>query len=99
MNSKITTLNNCDHAMVIYNCVENEIWCEDYGKVRTYGIELRISRAYNSSNNAQQFLLYPDVSIDRNKVCYLVSLMETLQLAPIHIEDVIEDYLVDYSVE
>ena len=99
MNSPIAALKNCDHVRVTYNCIENEIWCEDYGNVCTYGIELRISCANNSMNTAQYFLLYPDVSIDRDLVHYLAECMNDLQLAPIHVEDVIEDYLVDYSVE
>lgn len=99
MNSQITTLTNTHHALNIYSCTESDIWIEDSGMVHTYGIELRILCANKSMKTAQQVLLYPDISIDRDQVNCLTELMNDLQLAPIHVRDVIEDYLVDYSIE
>ena len=95
----LTTLTIHEHTPISYHCVESVISVEELGIVHTYGIELRISCANKSMNLAQTILLYPDVSMDREKMYRLVDLMNELQLSPNHLEDVIEDFLLDTSVE
>lgn len=39
-----------------------------------------------------------DISTERQKIERLINLCNALDLSPIHIEDVIEDFLVDFEV-
>jgi hypothetical protein len=71
-----------------YICTQHEITHEDFGTVKTYGIAVQFERE-------EERLVYADVSTDASKVQRLVELMNELQLDPIHLEDVIEDFLVD----
>ena len=98
MFSQLTSLMTNEHNKLSYHCVESEISVEDLGTVHTYGIELRISCANKSINTAQTRFLYPDVSMNREKVYRMVELMNDLQLSPNQLKDVIEDFLVDFSI-
>ena len=87
-----------DEATVFtYACVESEIESEEFGIVRTYGIEVQICAHSNSA--PAHLLLVSDISTDREQVQRLVEWMDKLQIHPVHVDDVIEDFLYALSVE
>ena len=86
-----------EETVLTYSCVESEIESDEFGKVRTYGIEIRICA--NNESNPAHLLLISDISTDREKVQRLAELMTELQIHPVHVGNVIEDFLFDLSVE
>lgn len=86
-----------EETVFTYACVESEIADEESGFIRTYGIEMRMC-AKNASESVL-LLLIPDISTDREQIQRLVEWMDKLQIHPVHVEDVIEDFLYDLSVE
>lgn len=80
-----------DSSFPVFVCIENDIETEEFGMVHTYGIKVE----FNDGREAQ---IYPDLSPDGEKIHRLVDLMNTLQIAPIHVDDVNADFMVDYSI-
>ena len=64
---------------------EDIIINEDGKPIKTYGI---------TCND----LIIKDVSIDKQKVETLIDLCNKNQVSPIHLEDIIDDFLVDLQV-
>ena len=52
-----------------------------------YGIALK-------SNGTQCAVSFSDITLDRDKAARLVKLCNKLQLSPIHLKDVIDDFLI-----
>lgn len=69
----------------MYTLNQSTVTDEDEGLHITYGI---------SHNDT----MIKDVSIDKVKVEKLITLCNELDLSPIHIYDVVEDFLVDFEV-
>lgn len=69
----------------MYNVNHSTIIDEDGAKRDTYGI------SYDNKN-------IKDISTDKNKIEELVTLCNSLSLSPIHINDIIEDFLVDFDI-
>ena len=64
---------------------EDIIINEDGKSIKTYGI---------TCND----LIIKDISIDKQKVETLIDLCNKNQVSPIHLEDIIDDFLVDLKV-
>ena len=76
----------------IYEVTECETFIEETGKITTYGIQI-----YNSdktlANQKNESCRVDNISNDHNEILKLKDIMEELELYPIHLRDVIEDYL------
>lgn len=72
-------------AMLQYILVEEEITNEDIGTYTSYGIELRYGEEIIDRIS--------DIDTDREGVENLCKLCNKLKLSPIHLKDVVEDYL------
>ena len=68
-----------------YYVTEDMMYCEDVGKYRSYGIELR--------EGERVIERIRDIDISREGVEALCKLCNKLELSPIHFRDVIEDYI------
>ena len=81
----------CNQTAPVYVCTREQITHEELGTVWTYGILVQFGRDGTP-------LHYPDVSTDGELVRQLVERMNELELDPVHVEDVIEDFLVDFAL-
>ena len=69
----------------MYTLIKSVIKDEDGNFHDTYGI----------SNETRQI---KDISVDKEKVERLVSLCNSLNLSPMHLDDVVEDFLTDLEI-
>ena len=76
----------------VYEITEGEESIEETGKMMTYGIEI-----YNSdqtlAKQKNESCCIDNISTDYKKILKLKNLMEELELYPIHLHDVVEDFL------
>lgn len=72
----------------LYLPVEQTLFTEELGSYRSFG--LRILQDLGGSN--QEIMFLQDVSPDRASIEHLSGLLNELQLDPIHIGDIIEDF-------
>ncbi len=77
-----------DNKCTRYELIEG-IFTLDQQEHKGYGISVNYT-------NIDTPLLFHDISTNKNDVIKLVSLCNELQLDPIHIRDVIDDYLVSH---
>ena len=82
-----TSMTENKRAEYIYEVVKETETSEILGEYITYGIKV--------TRNESLIELISDVSTDREKAERLASLCNDGQLHPIHIRDIIEDFLVD----
>ncbi|MEY8387714.1 DUF6514 family protein [Oscillospiraceae bacterium 38-13] len=75
--------------MVQYLPVENKIFSPDTGWHRTFG--LRVMRM--EAGQDLELMILPDISTDFTFVLRLAGLFTEKQLDPIHLLDVLEDFL------
>ena len=73
----------------IYKAVRQELRADELGTYVTYGIRV--------SSDGQQLTFVSDVSTDEQAARHLAELCTSEQLDPIHLNDVIEDFLVDLT--
>ena len=74
-------------SKVMYSIVENELVLNGETTV-TYGIAV-----CSFGSGVRQEETVNDVSTDRERLCALVDLCNRLALEPLHLHDVIEDFL------
>lgn len=72
----------------LYLPVEQTLFTEELGAYRSFG--LHVLRDFDGSN--QEITFFQDVSTDRALIEQLSVLLNKLQLDPIHIRDIIEDF-------
>lgn len=77
-----------------FTCVENSTHDEDGYSQKTYGIAVD----FPAESAPKQTLICSDISADKAKLEILVSLLNKLQPSVTHIEDIIEDFLVELCV-
>ena len=76
----------------VYEITESETFVEETGKIISYGITI-----YNSdrelAKHKNESCRVDNISPDHNKILKLKDIMEELELYPIHLRDVVEDFL------
>ena len=76
----------------VYEITECEESIEETGRIKTYGIQI-----YNSdrelARHKNEYCRIDNISPDYQKVFALKKLIEKLKLYPVHLPDVIEDFL------
>lgn len=75
--------------MFVYLPVENEIDSPETGRYRTFG--LRVLR--REKEEEWELMVLPDVSTDFEFTLRLASLFTKSQLSPLHLLNVLEDFL------
>lgn len=61
-------------------------------------VEENLTHGIRASNESGESVKIPDISANKSEVEKLVSLCNELQLDPIHLEDIVEDFLYTLSV-
>lgn len=69
----------------MYRLNRSVVYDENGKKHNTYGISYKEREV-------------KDISTDKHKIEKLVNLCNELELSPIHLDDVIEDFLVDFEI-
>ena len=77
-----------------FSCYESFLVTEDMDEALTYGIEVCCQANANLTECNSFTFLYSDLTTEKDALVSLVELMNREQLELIHVEDVIEDYLV-----
>ena len=77
-----------------FTCIQTTVRTEENDARETYGIAID----FPSESEQKQTLICADVSADKSKVERLISLMNKLQPSVTHIEEIIEDFLVELCV-
>ncbi len=76
----------------VYEITQSEEFIEETGKVKTYGI-----RIYNAdkkiAGRKNESCRIDNISTDYKKIADLKRKIEKLKLYPIHLPDVVEDFL------
>lgn len=67
-----------------YSLVKSETYIEDYGIVTTFGIQ---------TTNLKNNIIIKDISTSIEKVNCLVKLCNDNNVSPIHLKDIIDDYI------
>ncbi len=76
----------------LYEITESEEIIEETGRLKTYGIMICHSNR-EFANQKNEYCRIDNISPDYNKIVDLKNLIERLELYPIHLPDVIEDFL------
>ena len=77
-----------------FTCIQTTISTEEDDARETYGIAID----FHSEIEQRQTLICADISADKAKLELLVSLLNKLQPSVTHIEEIIEDFLVELCV-
>lgn len=77
-----------------FSCYEGILVTEDMDEVPTYGIEVCCQANMIPTECGTFTFLYSDLTTEKDALVSLVELMNREQLELIHVEDVIEDFLV-----
>lgn len=76
----------------IYEITESEEFVEETGTIISYGIKI-----YNSdrelAKQKNEYCCVDNISPDYKEIVNLKNLMEELELYPIHLRDVVEDFI------
>lgn len=72
--------------MIFYKIRQDQLKDEDIGRYISYGIDVVENEAVLRS--------VKDITTDEARLSGLVDLCNKLQLSPVHLDDVIEDFLV-----
>ena len=76
----------------IYEITESEEFIEETGKIMSYGIKICNSDK-ELSKQKNEYCRIDNISPDRNKIIEFKKLIEDLELYPIYLLDVVEDFL------
>lgn len=76
--------------MYIYKVFEEEVESQDNGKYNSFGVAVYKSV---SENNLEEVLRVSDISPDKKTVQTLSNMCTEHQVEPVHIYDIIEDYI------
>ena len=76
--------------LYLYEAVRQELRSDELGEYVTYGIR--------ASSNEQQIAFVSDVSTDKQAVQHLAELCTSDQLDPIHLNDIVEDFLMEVTM-
>lgn len=76
----------------IYEITESEEFIEETGTVKTYGILVCHSNS-KFAKQKNEYCRIDNISSDYKKIVDFKKLIEKLELYPIHLPDVVEDFL------
>lgn len=76
----------------LYEITKSKKLIEDKGVINVYGIYIHNSDSRLAKNKGESCLI-EDISPSLNEVKKLKNLMEELELSPLHLYDVVEDFL------
>lgn len=83
-----------EHFASVYQCdlTETVLITEDLKMIKVYGLSLYNRKPWMASRKGESCRI-DDISEDRSKVQYLKELIDELGLYPVHLKEVVEDYL------
>ncbi|MCL1848059.1 MAG: DUF6514 family protein [Clostridiales bacterium] len=79
-------------SKVVYQLIQTEEYVEDSGLVTTYGVSCREEKAQTGEGGVE-YQVIPNISIRRDFVNDLINSLISHQAQPVHLKELIEDYL------
>ena len=75
-----------------YELTTIHIVTEDHHIIKSYGIKIFNTKKYLTKKPYESIRI-DDISTNKNEVIELLNLMKSLDVHPIHLRDIVEDYL------